>query len=71
MNDPTMLLTPEMLSMLANNGFSGMAVLLLMVAIGKLNKIGAVVQEHESRLRALEKKNNIDEPTPRVNLPLL
>lgn len=57
--------------MLVNNGLGGIAVILLFHVNARLGRIANAANDHERRLRALEKRAGVDSPTPTVNLPML
>lgn len=52
-------LTPEMFSMLVNNGMGGVALILLWQVNQRLSRVINVMQDHERRISGLENKNGI------------
>lgn len=61
-------LTPEMLSLLLNNGLGGVAVVLLFQVNARLGRLASVAVDHERRLLVVERRAGIE---PTVNLPSL
>ena len=59
MTDPAFL-TPEMFAMLVNNGLGGIAVILLFRVNSQLAQMTRVDDDHERRLRTLERRSGIE-----------
>lgn len=61
MPDPSFL-TPEMFSMLVNNGLGGLSLILLFQVNARLGRLSSVANQHNQRIAALEKKCGLDTP---------
>jgi hypothetical protein len=59
----TAFLTPEMFAMLVNNGLGGIAVILLFHVNARLGRLANIADDHERRLRALERRAGVDTDT--------